>query len=299
MGSAGVGRVTGGLSKSLSSCDTYEAARAKRCRRADARRVGGLDRRSRGAGRPRAARYPPLWRRRSARPSGRTVRAAQRVRRAAAPPAPRRGSRLGGAGRAGTGVPRAGRGHERRPVRRACGPSAVRRADVRSPPYHARRRGAAARAQRRAVSEIAGGDGAALCGSPRRAGGYRGARGAARVHDGRPGIPLSEVSRAGRRDGGGVSTAHHGGWRARTVSPVPRQGPHPDRARAQFDREARPRRLLPHRVGHRQLRAAAGHPRAGTRLRRQQRRLLQPGDHRRRSDCHGPAVRALSLRGAR
>ena len=71
------------------------------------------------------------------------------------------------------------------------------------------------------------------------------------------------------------------------------------RARARSDREARSRRLLPDRLGHRQLLPPAGHPRPGPRLGGQQRRLLQPRHHRRRSGRHGSAVRALPLRGAR
>ena len=62
--------------------------------------------------------------------------------------------------------------------------------------------------------------------------------------------------------------------------------PRADRARARSHREARARRLLPDRLGHRQFLPAARHPRAGARLGGQQRRLLQPRDHGGRS---GPA----------
>ena len=72
-----------------------------------------------------------------------------------------------------------------------------------------------------------------------------------------------------------------------------------DRARARSDREARSRRLLPDRLGHRQFLPAAGHPRAGARLGGQQRRLLQPRDHRGRSGRDGSAVRAVPVGGAR
>ena len=81
--------------------------------------------------------------------------------------------------------------------------------------------------------------------------------------------------------------------------PYPRQGARADRARAGADREARAGRLLPDRLGHRQLLPPARHPGAGPRLGRQQRRLLQPGHHRRRSDRDGAAVRALPVGGAR
>ena len=122
---------------------------------------------------------------------------------------------------------------------------------------------------------------------------------AARVHDGRSRLPLSDISGAGRRDRDVVSAAHHRSRRARSVSAVSRQGARADRARARSHREARSRRLLPDRLGHRQLLPAAGHSRAGARVGGQQRRLLQPGHHRRRSDRDGSAVRALSLGGAR
>ena len=72
-----------------------------------------------------------------------------------------------------------------------------------------------------------------------------------------------------------------------------------DRARARSHREARSRRLLPDRLGHRQFLPAARHPRAGTRVGGQQRRLLQPRHHRGRSGRDGSAVRALSVGGAR
>ncbi len=75
--------------------------------------------------------------------------------------------------------------------------------------------------------------------------------------------------------------------------------PPPDRARTGAHRKARARRLFPDRVGHRALLPGAGHPGAGPRLGRQQRRLLRAGHHRRRSGRHGPALRALPLGRAR
>ena len=81
--------------------------------------------------------------------------------------------------------------------------------------------------------------------------------------------------------------------------PYPRQGAHADRPRAGADREAGSRRLLPDRVGHRQLLPPARHPGAGPRLGRQQRRVLQPGHHGRGSDRDGAAVRAVPVGGTR
>ena len=113
------------------------------------------------------------------------------------------------------------------------------------------------------------------------------------------GYRFPTLSRAAGRDGDVVSPPHHRRGRARPLSPVSRQGARADRARARSHREARSRRLLPDRLGHRQLLPAAGHSRAGARLGRQQRRLLQPRHHGRRSDRDGSAVRALPVGGAR
>ena len=129
--------------------------------------------------------------------------------------------------------------------------------------------------------------------------GHRGARRASRVHDGRSRLPLPGLSGAGRRHRDVVPAPHHRGRRARSLPPVSREGAPPDRARARSHREARSRRLLPDRVGHRQLLPPARHPRAGPRLGRQQRRLLQPRHHRHRPDQDGAALRAVPVGRAR
>ena len=87
--------------------------------------------------------------------------------------------------------------------------------------------------------------------------------------------------------------------RTRAVSSISRSRARAGRARAGPHREARSRRLLPDCLGHRQFLPAARHPGTGPRVGRQQRRLLQPRHHGRRSGRHGPALRALPLRGAR
>ncbi len=120
-----------------------------------------------------------------------------------------------------------------------------------------------------------------------------------RLHDGRSRLSLSGLPGAARRDAGVVSPADDRGRRARSLPAVSRSRPRPDRARARSHREARSRRLLPDRLGHRQFLPAARHPRAGARLGGQQRRLLQPRHHRGRSGRHGSAVRALSVGRAR
>ena len=103
-----------------------------------------------------------------------------------------------------------------------------------------------------------------------------------------PGETHDVVSAQARRSG-----------RARALPAVSRSGPRADRARARSHRASRSGRLLPHRLGHRQFLPAERHPRAGTRVGRQQRRLLQPRDHGRRSGRHGSAVRAVSVGRAR
>ena len=87
--------------------------------------------------------------------------------------------------------------------------------------------------------------------------------------------------------------------RARAVPSVSRSRARADRARARSHRAPRSRRLLPDRLGHRQLLPPSRHPRAGPRVGGQQRRLLQPGHHGRRSRRDGVAVRAVFVRGAR
>src|SRR5262249_48639405 len=80
---------------------------------------------------------------------------------------------------------------------------------------------------------------------------------------------------------------------------LPREGPPPDRARARPHRQARPLGLFPDRLGPRELLPAGADPRPGPGLGREQRRLLQPRPHRRRSPGPGPPVRAPPVGGAR
>ena len=112
-------------------------------------------------------------------------------------------------------------------------------------------------------------------------------------------LSLSRVSGAGGGDAGVVPAPAGAGRRARSLSAVSRSRPRADRARARSHREARSRRLLPHRLGHRQFLPAAGDSRAGPRVGGQQRRLLRARHHGGRSGRHGAAVRAVSLGGAR
>ena len=176
---------------------------------------------------------------------------------------------------------------------------ALRRAHVRAAPYDARCRRAAAGAKCGALPQVARSDGGAVLRSSRCARGNGGAGRAARIHDGGSGISVSDLSRTAGGNGRFLPPPHHGSGRARSVSALSRQGPRPDRPRARSHREARSRRLLPDRLGHRQLLPPAGHPRAGPGIGRQQRRLLQPRDHGGRSHQDGAAVRALPVGGTR
>ena len=159
---------------------------------------------------------------------------------------------------------------------------------------------ASARGQRRALSEAAGADGAAV----RRSSARR-----SRATDALAerlqftmndlGYRFPRLSGAAGRDRDLVSAQDHRRRRARALPAVSRSRARADRARARSDREARSRRLLPDRLGHRQFLPAAGHPRAGARVGGQQRRVLQPRHHGRRSGRHGSAVRAVPVGGAR
>ena len=71
-----------------------------------------------------------------------------------------------------------------------------------------------------------------------------------------------------------------------------------DRARAGAHRRAALRALLPHRRGHRRLRAQQGDPVPGPRLGRQLRGVLRARHHRGRPVAHEHAVRALHQQGA-
>ena len=120
----------------------------------------------------------------------------------------------------------------------------------------------------------------------------------ARVHDGRSRLSLSRVPVPPGETMISFLRRIAAGRRARSLSAVSRSCPRADRPRTGSDREARSCRLLPDRLGSRQLLPAARHSRSGPWLGGQQRRLLQPGHHGRRSGQDGSAVRALSLGGA-
>ena len=156
--------------------------------------------------------------------------------------------------------------------------------------------------ERRAYAEERSGDDPALPRSPRRRGEFRRDRAAPRLHAEGPRVSFPRLSRTTRYDAAGVSPRSRRGRCARAVRGARRSRTSraaPGGARARDHRPARSRRVLPHRVGHRRVLSHARHPRAGPRLRRQQRRLLRARHHRRRSREDGPALRALPLRGAR
>ncbi len=299
LGSARPVRIPGGVSQSLPADHAHEAGGAERRGRARARGSGRRHRRARGARGARGARRPPLRRRRTGRRARRPVRPRSGVRRAAAPRAARRGLRQPRAPGSGLGVPPADRGHRRRALRGSVGASALRRAHLHPPSHRSRARRPAAGAECGALSESARRDGGALRGSAGRGGADARAGRSPRLHDGGPRLPLSRLSGAGGRDAGLVSPEDCRGGRARALPAVSRSRARADCAGARSDREARAGRLFPDRLGSRELLPAAEHPRAGARLGGQQRRVLQPRHHGRGSGGHGPAVRALPLRGAR
>ena len=241
----------------------------------------------------------PFRRRRARRSHRRRVRRVAGLRRAAAASPARAGVGQPDPARARRRVSRAGDCHQRRALRRAVGSAALRRAHLHPPQDHARARRTPADLQRRALSEVAGGDGAAVRRSAAGGRRHRRARRPPRLHDGRSRLSLPRISGAAGRDDGVVPAQDDAGGRARALSAVRRSRAPADRARARSDREARSRRLLPDRLGHRQLLPPARHPGAGARLGGQQRGVLQPRHHRRRSDRHGSAVRAVPVGRAR
>ena len=258
--------------------------------------VGGLI----ALGRARRAQRRAVRRRRAGRSAGRRVRPRRRLPRAAAPPPARRGVGQPRAARSRRGVPRAGPRDQRRPLRRAGRSPALRRPHLHPPQDDAGAGGTAADAA--TPSAISRRRRRWRSCSPTCREALAGARELADRLDytmADLGYRFPGVSGAGGRDDGVVPAQDHAGGRARALPADPSRARAADRARAGSDREARSRRLLPDRLGHRQLLPAGADPRAGARLGGQQRRLLQPRHHRRRSDRDGSAVRAVPVGGAR
>ena len=174
------------------------------------------------AGRP-ALRGRAAWRRRARRRSSSRCSAAARCGSSCsvisgATSRPMLQSLLDLAG----GVPGAGDGVQRRAVRDAGSAAALRRPHLHPAQDDAGAGGAAADGECRAVSEAAGGDGAAVRGSAAGARGHRSAGRAARVHAGESRLSLSRLSGAGGRDAGVVPAPARAGRRARSLSAVSR-----------------------------------------------------------------------------
>ena len=139
---------------------------------------------------------------------------AQVVRGDPAAPHARRGSGQPHPRVGGRGLSRADPGHQRRAVRHARRPSAVRRADVHPAWHHARACGASPRGQRRALPEVAEADAGALQRSAAGAGQHACAGRSSRLHARQSRLPLPGLSGARRRDADLVPAAHHRGGRA-------------------------------------------------------------------------------------
>src|SRR5439155_917525 len=169
--------------------------------------------------------------------------------------------------------------------------AAPRRPRLHPPRHDARPGRTPAPRQRRAAPEAARGDGGALRRHARRHPPEPPHRRALRVHARGPWLPFSGVPARARRDADEQPPRPHRAWRARALPDDHAARPTATRARARHDRAARPRRLLPDRVGHRPLLSRARHPLPGARLGRQQRGLLRARHHGGRSGRHGPPLR--------
>ena len=126
------------------------------------------------------------------------------------------------------------------------------------------------RAEQRALHEEPAGDGAALRRLPRGGGQHRRAGAAARLHPEGPRLSLPRLSAAAGRDAASATCAQlaeAGRAHALRHGAARGQGAPADRARAGHHRAPRPRRLLPHRVGHRRVlpRATTSSCRGGAR----------------------------------
>ncbi len=220
-------------------------------------------------------------------------------RRAAAPPPARGGAREP---RAPRPRPRAAASRprdERRALRAAARQGPLRRADVHPPPHAPRRGRDEAPRRARAPPQVRRRHAGALRGPAGRPRGERGARARLSFTLADLGYRFPEYPLpAGETPSSYLRRVTWEGARGRFR-------PLTTKAQAQLTkelephREARPRGLLPHRLGHRALLPAREHPRAGARLGREQRRLLRALDHGGRPREDGAPLRALPLGGAR
>ena len=179
-------------------------------------------------------------------------------RRAAAPPAARRGGAQPGAGRSRARLPPAARRHQRRALRARATTSRSTTCSPASARHHARR--APARCSPRTASGTSRAPPrwrALFADLPRGGRATLELAARARLHARRPRLPLPRLPAAARRDAGLLPAPAHLERRPRPLPAAHREGPGADREGAGADREARPRRLLPDRLGHRPLLPAA------------------------------------------
>ena len=173
-------------------------------------------------------------RRRPRRSARRRLRRAQHLPRAAAAPAARRGSRQSRAARSGRRVPRADPRDQRRPLRRAGGSPALRRAHLHPPQDHAGAGGPAIELQRRALPEIRRRRWRRLFADlpeALQASGELADR--LDLHDGGSRLSLSRISGPGGEIDGVVPAQDHAGRRARSL-PADRAAPRRGRSSASW-----------------------------------------------------------------
>ena len=195
-------------------------AERRRARSRSTRSTAG--RRAGRARRPRDAERAALRRRRAWSIGWSGVRRGACLRRAAAPPAARRGVRQPRAARSRRGVSRADHRHQRRPLRRAGRSAALRRAHLHPSQDDARARRAASELERRALPEDADAMAQLFGDMPEAHRRHARARGSPRVHDGGSRLPLSGIPGAAGGDDGVVPAQDHAGGRARTLPAVSR-----------------------------------------------------------------------------
>ena len=215
-----------------------------------------------------------------------------------ASPPPRRGAGKRCAARSRSGVRPPAARDERRASRDARRARGARCLHLRAQPHAPRRSGPPAVAERRAALQARRADGASFCRCAGSRDEHRAPRGAPRLHARKTRLRIPALPRAGGRDDGFLSPQGDARRCARALRKTRPAGMRAARTRTRAHRAARVQRIFSHRLGSRELLQSAGHPRAGTRQRGEQRGVLLPRHHRVRSHRVQAAFRAVPERGA-